>query len=651
METRIHPSVASRFSFAILIFFTAVFQLSSSFAQAASRTQQEFGKLADAYHSTRISAGQYFIKADSLIHQLFSEGKRFETKELAELLQLYEKIAWSSPQYGRDRVNYFYLFFNNARMFKQKGASMYYAEKIAEEYKKIGEEHPLIAQLQKCKIYQELRLYDKVIAVFDGERSYLESLPELLQQDRVDASVGINAMYILSPTVMGYIEMNDTASVHQTALLAKRIGTTLQQKSSLSRSQMLYNDLLMIDIEHSVANFEHRYDSASMLLDRFEALKTTYSDQATNFVDLNLIRRRIENYLHLQHPDSLQYYIAKYESSPAFGDSQRADLAEFKGKLWALQRNYSEAYASLTEALKLERDVQSALMAESSDLLYALTQAEHSSIALQKAEKIKQQRTNWLLIISLVASGLILGIYWTMLRRSKKAKEQIATLNNIADMQILSMEEIKHQAVREEQQRLGQDLHDGLSSSIASIKHQLEVLSMDSYDISLKNRLTMLNKEITTAYEAARNKSHEWFHRAEEQREQSFEKRIKLLADNALPDSRYRKDIHIDNDALQHVNIDVRIALLRIVQEAITNIIKHAKAKEVSILIYQETGSLTLAVKDDGKGLDNNKLKNNTSMMGIQSIRRRVQYLRGETKIYSDVNGTEIVITLPVSSL
>src|SRR5690606_16205883 len=113
---------------------------------------------------------------------------------------------------------------------------------IAEEYKKIGEEHALIAQLQKCKIYQELRLYDKVIDVFDGERRYLENLPELLQQDRVDASVGINAMYILSPTVMGYIKMNDTASVHQIALLAKQIGTTLQQKSSLSRSQMLYND-------------------------------------------------------------------------------------------------------------------------------------------------------------------------------------------------------------------------------------------------------------------------------------------------------------------------------------------------------------------------------------------------------------------------
>src|SRR3546814_1454618 len=71
------------------------------------------------------------------------------------------------------------------------------------------------------------------------------------------------------------------------------------------------------------------------------------------------------------------------------------------------------------------------------------------------------------------------------------------------------------------------------------------------------------------AYEAARNKSHEWFNAAVEQEELSFERRIRLLADSALPDSRYRKEVHIDNHSLLPVNADTRIALLRIIQEAI----------------------------------------------------------------------------------
>ncbi|WP_214229610.1 ATP-binding protein [Pedobacter sp. B4-66] len=260
------------------------------------------------------------------------------------------------------------------------------------------------------------------------------------------------------------------------------------------------------------------------------------------------------------------------------------------------------------------------------------------------------QRALWLLIVSAAAVIVVLTIYLIMLRRSRKAKVQIETLNNVANLQIIAMEEAKHQAVREEQQRLGQDLHDGLSSSIAAIKHQLEALFMDTNDITLKNKLSGLQRDTENAYVAARNKSHEWFSAADKQQEQSFEKQIKLLTDNSLPDSRYDKNIHIDNSSLIGVDMDTRIALLRIIQEAITNIIKHAKAKNVGILIYEEEDSLILTINDDGIGLDEKKSANEKSTMGLQSIRRRVQSLNGETKIHSDSKGTEIFVSIPLAS-
>ncbi|GGG74370.1 hypothetical protein GCM10007415_02310 [Parapedobacter pyrenivorans] len=649
MNIKLYRSAGNLVCFTLL-FIGMVSQNKTAFARSPTRPQAEFDKLAKAYHSNRISAQQYFVKADSLTHQLFSEGKHFETKELLGLLSLYEEIAWSNPEHGRARASYFFLLFNNARMFKKRGASMYYAEKITEELKKLGQEHPLVEPLQKTKIYQELRLYDKVISVYENERSYLASLPELLQADRVDESVGLNAMYILSPVLTGYVKMNDTASVYQTALLAKQIGTALQRSDSISRTQKLYNDLLMIEMAHSIANFEHRYDSVAAILNRMEALKTTYKDQATNFIDINLIRLRLENYRNLKHPDSLRFYLEKYESSPIFGDSQRADVDEFTGQLQAMHGNYQEAYVSVTKALKHERELQMALMAESSDLLYAYTQAEHNEIALQKAENVKQQRTLWLIIISSAAAIIVLAIYMIMLRQSRKAKEQLDALNDTANTQVMAMEEAKHQAVRDEQQRLGQDLHDGLSSSIAGIRHQLEVMSMDTDDASLKNKLGILQTEVSNVYEVARNKSHEWFAAAEEREEQSFARRIKLLTDSALPDSHYHKDIHIDDRSLARVNADTRIALLRIIQEAITNIIKHARAKSVGILIYEEIDNLLLVISDDGKGLGEKKPDNGKSTMGLQSIRRRVLYLNGETNIQSTTKGTEITISIPLTT-
>ena len=255
-------------------------------------------------------------------------------------------------------------------------------------------------------------------------------------------------------------------------------------------------------------------------------------------------------------------------------------------------------------------------------------------------------RALWLVVISFSSAMIVLGIYLRMLRRDRKAKAQIEALNDVANMQIIAMEEAKHQAVREEQQRLGQDLHDGLSSSIAGIRHQLEVLSMDTNDIILKNKLSMLLQETEHAYKAARNKSHEWFRAGDEQQEQSFEKQIKLLTDSSLPDSRYNKTIHIDNSALISVDMDMRIALLRIIQEAITNIIKHARAKNIEILIYEEEGTLLLTINDDGIGLDEKKVRNGSSTIGLQSIRRRVQSLNGETKINSNATGTEIIVSI-----
>ncbi len=258
------------------------------------------------------------------------------------------------------------------------------------------------------------------------------------------------------------------------------------------------------------------------------------------------------------------------------------------------------------------------------------------------------QRALWLLIISISATMIVLTIYLIMLRRDRRANARIEALNDVANMQIMTMEEAKHQAVKDEQQRLGQDLHDGLSSSIAAIKYQLETIIMDTSDMDLKKKLDRLQQEMGNAYKAARNKSHEWFSAADEQQEQSFEKQIILLTDNSLPNSRYNKNIHIDNSALSSVDMDTRIALLRIIQEAITNIIKHAKAKNVDILIYEEDDNLLLTINDDGIGLDEKKTNIGKSTIGLKSIRRRVQYLNGKIKINSNTVGTEISVSIPL---
>lgn len=268
---------------------------------------------------------------------------------------------------------------------------------------------------------------------------------------------------------------------------------------------------------------------------------------------------------------------------------------------------------------------------------------DHNSILAKE----NMQITLWLVVFCFLMI-IFLVFYLIMLNRAKKAKAQISALNDMANMQIVAMEEAKRQAVLAEQQRLGQDLHDGLSSSIAAIKHQLEVLAMDADNALLKNKLINLQMEAVRTYEIARNKSHEWFSITDEQHDESFGNQIKILTDSALPDSRYRKDLYIDNDSLIHVSVDTRIALLRIIQEAITNVIKHAKARNVAILIYREMAELLVTITDDGRGMRQERFDGTKINLGLQSIRRRVRDLKGEVKIHSDGKGTEITVIIPL---
>lgn len=260
-----------------------------------------------------------------------------------------------------------------------------------------------------------------------------------------------------------------------------------------------------------------------------------------------------------------------------------------------------------------------------------------------------KQRKLWLVVVSISSLLVVMVIYLTMLHRNRKAKSQIEFLNNTVNMQIVAMEEVKEEAKKQERQRLGQDLHDGLSASIASIRHQLEFISMDIEDTALKKRLKLLLTQVASAYEVARDKSHEWFSASEGKQEQSFEQSIRLIVNSALPDSQYLKEIHIDDGSLEHTSVDTRIELLRISQEAIANIIKHAKARKVGILIYEDNDHLILSVNDDGKGIDQNIIRKKSGL-GLQSIRKRVQNLNGTTTIRSNSKGTEIIVSIPLKS-
>jgi two-component system NarL family sensor kinase len=88
--------------------------------------------------------------------------------------------------------------------------------------------------------------------------------------------------------------------------------------------------------------------------------------------------------------------------------------------------------------------------------------------------------------------------------------------------------------------------------------------------------------------------------------------------------------------------------LYRVIQEALTNIDKHAKASRVEFLFQQLGESYQVIVRDNGIGFDRSSLKGNDGI-GLRNMRERVEFVGGSFDIDSAKGaGTEISILLDV---
>jgi signal transduction histidine kinase len=107
-------------------------------------------------------------------------------------------------------------------------------------------------------------------------------------------------------------------------------------------------------------------------------------------------------------------------------------------------------------------------------------------------------------------------------------------------------------------------------------------------------------------------------------------------------------DLTIPEDT-SNLSPEVGIALYRIVQEALTNVVKYAGAKKVSIALIRNEADVELTISDDGVGLPERASHDRLSH-GISGMRQRVRALAGEFAIRGEQRkGTHIKVRIPVA--
>jgi two-component system sensor histidine kinase DegS len=93
----------------------------------------------------------------------------------------------------------------------------------------------------------------------------------------------------------------------------------------------------------------------------------------------------------------------------------------------------------------------------------------------------------------------------------------------------------------------------------------------------------------------------------------------------------------------------LEITIFRIIQELVTNIIKHANANMVSIHLTQHEDCINLMVEDNGIGFEISQIKPSMGM-GLYSIQKKIENLGGQVTIESIAQkGTTVIIDVPLA--
>ncbi len=201
-----------------------------------------------------------------------------------------------------------------------------------------------------------------------------------------------------------------------------------------------------------------------------------------------------------------------------------------------------------------------------------------------------------------------------------------------------------------ERMHLAREVHDDLGGNLTAIKIGLSWLKqhLPEGETALAQRTVYLDNVVDQTIEAA--------HRiASNLRPAMLELGIVSAIDWQLQRLVENTDITYDFDA-PNKNIpltpDASIAVFRIVQEALTNVAKHARATRVKVKIIQDQGTLLVSIEDNGQGLEPEGKKKTGRGFGMLGMTERAATLGGELNVGpAKRGGTELSLRIPLPSL
>jgi len=242
-------------------------------------------------------------------------------------------------------------------------------------------------------------------------------------------------------------------------------------------------------------------------------------------------------------------------------------------------------------------------------------------------------------VVSFLMVGFFINVIVGWLQHQQRSLEEANTrLTNYAQ----TLEDL---AVTKERSRIAQELHDTLSHTLSGLSVQLETMKAywDVDPITARKRLDKSLTAIRAGLEETRRILVAL--RAKPLEELGLVPAVRQLAEDAVGQTGITLNFSAAN-GMPALSAEEEQCIFRIAQEAITNVVKHSRAKQLTVRLEAKENKAVLTIQDDGTGFEISTT-NDGRHFGLLGMKERVGLVKGNLEIISKPgSGTLVRLTI-----
>ncbi len=500
-------------------------------------------------------------------------------------------------------------------------------------------------------IYSELQNYDLAKKYFEKGLELSEENNNHRERAVITLNLAVNSQEQNKPeeAIKLYSEVitiSDKHNLDYLGLMAKtNIGSVYIDLQKYKDAEAVYSSALPNAKKLGVL---------SMQLNIFENLKQTAIEQndykkAFNFIS-NYFNIK-DSIIQLQKNKEIKELEVRYKTIQKDKEIKLL-LAENSNRKLKLV-NQQESIKNLNLKQEIERKkirnrvlaFQNAAEKKSSEINFLKKEQELQEVKAARQKSITNTITYSLLVILIPIIGLVINYYQKLITQSKLNekqrefnKQKIQTLLKEQELEVIKAT-MKGQD--KERKRIASELHDSIGGNLAAIKLQLSNTEIDNL-----RSLKKVNNQIDDTYQLVRNISHTLI--PKKFVNNNFCNLLEEYLNNIGNTSKILTSFSAHTPKqLNIINAELRVEIFKIIQELITNTIKHSQANAIDLQINFMDDIINILFEDNGTGFNQDITKDG---LGFGSIKNRLKKISGSLDIDSR-KGRGTIINIEITKI